>query len=416
MEENKSKEIEISKHSQEIFSEIPTWLLKSGMMMLASFIGLAFFIAWFIQFPDTISVPIEIINKEPAITLESKRSGYIKSFLVADKDKVSKGQLLVLLDNTANYEEIEKLSNQVKLMKKLIQEKKISELLQVLTKNTYTQLGSLATHYQNYTNESSSLIKNTRTSKSASSPFKLNTHYKNLQAKEKLLTLKHQKLKENLKTLSTEYAQAQQKGNSSSQQLLSEYQNIQKKVKNIELQKIDSQIALLDLSNTITANRIDSQSILVLLKEELLELEQAISYWFESHSIRSPMDGYVALNRSWSPNHKVSIDQPLITILPHSQIIMGRIRLSEYPSSKVEKGQKVIIKLFSFPENEFGYIEGTLSHIPSLNREGEMYLEVHLPKGLTTHYQKKIPYKEGLLGQAKIITKENRLLYRFISI
>ncbi len=52
-----------------------------------------------------------------------------------------------------------------------------------------------------------------------------------------------------------------------------------------------------------------------------------------------------------------------------------------------------------------------ISRVPE---EGKYVVEMHLPDSLVTHYGIPLPFKEGMEGQAEIITDERSLLRRIL--
>jgi hypothetical protein len=89
------------------------------------------------------------------------------------------------------------------------------------------------------------------------------------------------------------------------------------------------------------------------------------------------------------------------------------MKVSVQGSGKIEKGQKVFIEFSDFPKNEFGMLEGTVKSITSVSKNDLYEVEIQLPKKLMTTYNKEITVKAILKGNAKIITKNKRLINRF---
>lgn len=72
-----------------------------------------------------------------------------------------------------------------------------------------------------------------------------------------------------------------------------------------------------------------------------------------------------------------------------------------------------MIKVESYPSNEFGYLAGTVSYISNIpNRRDSFLIKVDLPRGLETNYGKTIFFRNGLTAGAEIITDSRRLFDR----
>jgi HlyD family secretion protein len=82
---------------------------------------------------------------------------------------------------------------------------------------------------------------------------------------------------------------------------------------------------------------------------------------------------------------------------------------------KIKTGQKVMIKVESYPSEEFGYINGTVNYISDLpNRRDSFLIKVDLPKGLQTNYNRKIFFRNDLSAQAEIVTDSRKLFDRLM--
>lgn len=89
----------------------------------------------------------------------------------------------------------------------------------------------------------------------------------------------------------------------------------------------------------------------------------------------------------------------------------------EVPSTnagKVVQGQKVLIKLDNFRYQEFGIVEGKIQNISlTPDEKGNFYVDIILPHGLKTSYNKTLPFDKELRGDAEIVTQDLRLIERF---
>ncbi len=83
-------------------------------------------------------------------------------------------------------------------------------------------------------------------------------------------------------------------------------------------------------------------------------------------------------------------------------------------SGKIVAGEKVLIKLDNYRYQEYGIVEGKVQNISlSPDKEGNYYVDVILPKGLKTSYNKNLTFDKELQGNAEIVTQDLRLIERF---
>ena len=77
--------------------------------------------------------------------------------------------------------------------------------------------------------------------------------------------------------------------------------------------------------------------------------------------------------------------------------------------------------MVNYPDREFGVLKGKVKSISlTPDQDGNLLLDISLPKGLTTSYKKEIQFQQEMSGNADIITEDlrliERLLYQFRSI
>lgn len=94
---------------------------------------------------------------------------------------------------------------------------------------------------------------------------------------------------------------------------------------------------------------------------------------------------------------------------------IGHAYMPAYGTGKLEKGQKVIIRLNNYPVNEYGFVTGMLDSItPIPDEKGLFHVYVELPQGLNTNYGITLPLKMQLTGTAEIVIEDKRLIDCFM--
>lgn len=146
-------------------------------------------------------------------------------------------------------------------------------------------------------------------------------------------------------------------------------------------------------------------------------LINAIADWEKNYLLVSPVDGKVAFMQLWKQNQNVETGETMFVVVPSDAVKpIGKALLPMEGIGKVDPGQRVIVRLPAFPEQEFGFIEGTVTSIsPVPDSEGRYVLEISLPNGLRTNYNKELPLIKTLSGTASIVTKEKSLLERLLN-
>ena len=147
-------------------------------------------------------------------------------------------------------------------------------------------------------------------------------------------------------------------------------------------------------------------------------LDAALAEWESTYLLTAPTDGTVAFMQLWKENQLTTAGETMFVVVPQRESApVGKASLPMQGSGKVRVGQRVVVRLDAFPEQEFGFLEGLVESIsPVPDEEGNFVVEVALPHGLKTHYGKELPVMKVMSGTADIVTKERSLLQRILKI
>jgi HlyD family secretion protein len=147
----------------------------------------------------------------------------------------------------------------------------------------------------------------------------------------------------------------------------------------------------------------------------LLELKSNIEKWIQQYVLTAPEAGKILFVSSSQENEMVSGGQGLFYVQPEQSQYYAELMAGQKGLGKIKTGQKVMIKVESYPSEEFGYINGTVNYISDLpNRRDSFLIKVDLPKGLQTNYNRKIFFRNDLSAQAEIVTDSRKLFDRLM--
>ena len=169
--------------------------------------------------------------------------------------------------------------------------------------------------------------------------------------------------------------------------------------------------------NNYLQNRQEERRYETEIGNAVASLINAITEWEKSFLLVSPTDGKVAFLQLWKKNQHVEAKENMFVVVPTGPVEpIGKALLPMNGSGKVNVGQRVIIRLPAFPEQEFGFIDGKITSIsPVPDSENRYVVEVSLPNGLKTNYGKELPLVKIMTGTATIVTKERSLLERLLN-
>ena len=146
------------------------------------------------------------------------------------------------------------------------------------------------------------------------------------------------------------------------------------------------------------------------------QLKAATNAWKSNYLLLAPITGKVTFTNYWTKNQQLQAGKVAFTIVPTSiSGLIARATLPAHGSGRVRQGQRVNIALDNFPENEYGVIEGKVLRLSLIPDESKNYVvEVELPRGLVTSYHKRLPLSQEMIGKARIVTDDVRLLETLI--
>jgi hypothetical protein len=412
---------------RDIIERMPVTFAKYVTYIVCGIVCLLLFFGYIVKYPDIITGEVTISAQQAPLRLVAAQNGKLKFNQLKSQQKVEIGQLVAWIDNPANPTLIQEIKDKTKGIsfsnigaKNLYESLPKNLNLGDLTLPYSSFLSSLKqlADYQNhrlFDKQEISLIKilheqqqalNTLKEKEVISDenFKLNRKF--LERDSILLSKKVISQAEYEKSLASNL-------NSTDQQKSS--------IRNTGV--VREQIS--NTENSIQQNRIAKTE-----KEIQLELEVNTAYnnlndkialWEKQYLITAPLGGKIQFLKFWNENQFVQAGEPLFSIVPEKNGLLGQVMLPISGAGKVKIGQEAIIKLADYPYMEYGYIKAVVNNIGLVSssfQSGEKATDIYLitinfPSGLTTNYGTSLDFKFDTKGTAEIITKDRRLIERF---
>lgn len=421
-EELKERAIEIrSEEIDEILGKTPNWILRRGVVLLLIILLALLAGSWAFKYPDIISAPIVITTSNPPSPVIARSSGRITAFYISDKQAVTSGQYLAVLENTSDIESIYKL----KLLIQMTDSLGGNNSLLKKNESAIINLGELQQSYTNYTD---AVTKSKRYSEISFNAKKIralheqialtNSYFEKLKSQTNLQA-------QNLRIANTQFKRDSllfvQKVLPSAEFEKSEISLISTKsgYKNSEISLSNTQIQVSQLNQQVLELQLNDENERQQLANEInsafKNLRSQFDTWELSYVLKSKVDGIVSVGKYWSSNQNVKSGEQVMTVIPiKKEKPLGKIILPMQGAGKVKVGQQVNIKLTNFPYIEYGTLRGTISTISAVPDQGNYYVEIELKKGLITNYNKSLPFSQEMTGNAEIITEDMRLLERLI--
>ncbi|MCA1920003.1 MAG: HlyD family secretion protein [Flavobacterium piscis] len=407
-----------SEEVRDVLSDPPSSILKWGNSLLLGFVMILLILSWIIKYPDIVATQIILTTNIPPEKIVAKSSGKIEVILINDKAIVEENTPLAIVQNAANYKD-------VFLLKKQIQQHSDGSDFD-FTKLENIQLGDIESAYSLFY--------------SAYLAYELNANLKPFQVEGNAQNTETVQIRERLNLLAQ-----QKKLNESELQLqrsdLNRYQNLfnkgiistqdfeNRKLGYIQAEKSYRNLlsSISQLKSTLNDNYKNNKNTKINgTKEEInlksaktqafYQLKKVIKDWELAYVLKSSVNGKVSFLQIWTANQTISSGETIFSIIPNVEKgYVGKLRAPALNSGKIKEGQEVNIRLTNFPDSQFGLLTGRISNISlTPDKDGNLLIDVTLPKKLETSYHKIIPFQQEMSGTAEIITEDLRLIERLL--
>lgn len=407
-----------SEEVQDILTRVPHWMIRWGTVLIFGIIIMLFFTSWFLKYPDVVATEIVITTNIPPEKLVAKTSGRIEVILVKDKTVVKENTTLAVIENSANYKD-------VFLLKKLIDNAKPNSKFPFEQLNN-AELGEIESSFAVFQKDYSANALNSNLQ-----PFQVESNAQkseNVQINERLSLLLQQKdiNEQELKLQKNEisrYTTLNSKGVISDQEFEGKklnYLQAEKNYKSLLTQISQLRSSLIDNSKSSKTTQISGTKEEVNLDrnvtQSFYQLKKAIRDWEMTYTLQSSIAGEVSFLQIWTENQTITSGDNVFSIIPTTEKgYVGKVKAPALNSGKIKVGQKVNIRLSNFPDREFGVLKGEIKNISLVpDKDGNLLIDVILPKGLQTSYKKEIPFQQEMKGSAEIVTEDLRLIERIL--
>jgi multidrug resistance efflux pump len=408
-----------SEEVRDVLSDPPKAILRWGNTILFGFIVVLLLISWFIKYPDVITTQIVVTTNIPPEKLVAKVSGKIEEILVIDKATIMKNTPLAVIENSANFKD-------VFLLKNIVDSIDIDKNKFPFEKLKSAQLGEIESFFAVFQKESIADDLNTKLQ-----PYQVEgaaQSYEAIQLKERLSLLESQKsINQNELVLQKSdldrYEKLYMKGIIASQEIEKQrliYLQSEKNYKGVLSTISTLKSSLNELNKNSKTTQINESKENVNLERNVIQafygLKKAIKDWELNYVLRSSIDGKVSFLQLWAENQTVNAGDNVFAVIPTNESgYIGKVKAPAQNSGKIKVGQTVNIRLANYPDREFGIIKGTIKAISlTPDKDGNLLINVSLPKGLETSYKKQIIFQQEMSGTADIVTEDLRLIQRLL--
>ncbi|MEM1121131.1 MAG: hypothetical protein AAGJ18_11835, partial [Bacteroidota bacterium] len=161
------EDLQLNNHHEidQILGNPPSWLLRWGISLVFIAVFIFATLAWFIKYPDTVAANVQLLTENPAIRVVPLASGAIEQLLVDNQQTVAQGDLLAIVESTAQPTDVTVLADKLSELKEVRQSVDYlaialpSDLALGNMQNSYARLVQQVTDYQYFVQQTSSASK-----------------------------------------------------------------------------------------------------------------------------------------------------------------------------------------------------------------------------------------------------------------
>jgi multidrug resistance efflux pump len=407
-----------SEEVRDVLSDPPKAILKWGNTFLLIFIIILFSLSWYIKYPDIVSAQIVITTNIPPEKVIAKTTGKIETILVQDKAMVLENTPLAIIQNTANYRD-------VFLLKKLLKTHANGADFDFKQLEN-AQFGDIESAYAGFhvayiDNELNADLQPYRVEENAQNS-------ESIQIAARLVILQQQKsLNESELLLQksdvNRYETLFNKGVISAQDFENKklgYLQAEKSYRSLLSTISQLKSALIDNSKNSKSTKINGTKEEVNLEsnktQAFYQLKKVIKDWELAYVLQSSVTGKVSFLQIWTANQTITTGDAIFAVIPTLEKgYVGKLKAPALNSGKIQVGQAVNIRLTNFPDSQYGMLNGKINNISlTPDKDGNLWIDVVLPKKLETSYHKLIPFQQEMSGSAEIVTEDLRLVERLL--
>lgn len=408
-----------SESVQDILTQPPHWMIRWGNTVIFIILLLILVMSYIIKYPEFVPASVIITSQNPPEKLEARTNSKIEKILIKDHQKVKAGQVMMVLQSTANYHDILEL-------KDIIDSLSTNQLQSFpLQKVSAFKLGEIQSDYNSFAKAFQDERLFTRLQPYAPENLAANqslSEYRgriaNLQQQRSIEVAKYELTKKNFQRSQELFNQ----GVIAAVELENEkikFLQAEQNLKNINISLSQMQEAISGLNKTKSGASINTEKDKINYSSQTLQLyeqlRKSLRQWEQNYLFISSTNGVVSFQQFWGENQFVKSGDVVMSILPeNTKSLIGRMQIPSANSGKVQTGQKVLIKLDNYRFQEYGIIEGKVQNISlTPDENGNYYVDVILPKGLKTSYNETLTFDKELKGNGEIVTEDLRLIERF---
>lgn len=410
---------QISDEVQELINYRPSWTVRNATIVFFFIIFGLFVISWFIRYPDVINGIVTLVADNPPELIVARDGGRLEKLLVTNEQNVIKDQPVAFLQSIGSHDQVLALKKWLGQIETWVANDSLNDLANV-SAPSFNQLGELQSDFQNFENVLIETLQIVRPGYYKQKQHSLlgdlaylNSIHKNTLEQQQLLKrdyeLQQQEYSANVELAKDSIIAPIELRQNESKVIGKRnfLQQNQAQLINNELSQHNKEKEILDLNKYISDK---SQKF----RSEFYNLKSKTNAWIQQFVVLAPADGKILFASFLQENQLLSAGEELFYDEPKQTSFYGQLLVSQVGLGKIRTGQEVIMRVQSFPSEEFGVLNGVVNYISSFPNSNDSFLiRVNLSQGLRTDHNKRIVFRNNLVATGEVITDERKLFDRF---
>ena len=175
-----------------------------------------------------------------------------------------------------------------------------------------------------------------------------------------------------------------------------------------------SQVSLAETNSSIGGQVIAQEQRIAELENNLAKAKRAL----EQTTITAPVDGTVLALNTRTIGGVVNVAERIAQIVPDNDLLYVDVTLDNQDVGFVRVGQRVVIKVATYPFQRYGYLEGTVENIsPDAvqdEKKGLVYKAKVKLSGANSSKKNRLKLLPGMSVSAEITTGKRRIIEFFL--
>ncbi|MFD0793408.1 HlyD family secretion protein [Mucilaginibacter litoreus] len=402
---------------QDIITAVPSWLLRWGITLFFCVLVLILSLSALIKYPDIVKTQLKITSPDKPKQVVAKVAGKLVKIMVSNNQLVQENQPLAFIESTANHQAVLTLIAKLQLVQKQLNNG------QPLDKSVFAlagngELGELQPAYQSFTQSYITYNSTIENGFLVKKRIYLQKDNESLNQQISQLKAERELQQRDFKLAQEEYDMhkklAQQKVETPAELRQQESKYIARKSPLLQ-----TDASLITANTNLLAKQKEIMELDNQVLEERSKFAQALNSlisqaedWKTKYVLTASQTGRVAFAGIIQQNQIITAGQDVFYVNAGNDQFFGEMNIPQDNLGKVKEGQEVLVKLKSYPFEEFGMMRGKISYLSDVPYKDSIFISKVQLNSKMSDMKRPVHLKEGMLASAEIITEDATLLQR----